>query len=174
MDKKNKHNAKPLTRYYGNDTNGNIPYFIERADLYISQHIGQEVTIKAIREYAYSNKSGGGLGNYIVRKALERYNYDLRFNGNTRIFTPIERTHTIPLDVAFANGHPPIGRNGRVASYDNQANDNSSHSVLWRRMLCDYAPYRECIVESKDDAIAWNEAHTGKNTTSDRLDWDLF
>jgi len=164
------HNTKALTREY---LDGNAPYYIEKADLYLSEHIGQEVTIKEIRTAAYSAKSGGGLGNYIVRKALERYQCDLRYEGNTRIFTPIRRTHSIPLNFAFANGQRPISRNGRAA-YNNKANENPPHTILWRRLMSDFAPYRDCITKTREEAIAWNEAHIGKNTTSDRYDWDLF
>lgn len=165
------HNTKALTREY---LDGNAPYYIEKADLYLSEHIGQNVTIKEIRTAAYSAKSGGGLGNYIVRKALERYQCDLQYNGNTRIFTPKKRICPIPLNVEFANGQPPIGRNGRVTPYNHQTNDNPSHDVLWRWLMSDFAPYKDCIVKTRDEAIAWNEENIGKNTTSDIDDWDLF
>lgn len=163
--------SKPLTRVY---TDGNAQYYIEKADLYLSQHIGEDVTIKDVRSAAYSAKSGGGLGNYIVRKALERYDCNLRFNGNTRIFTPIERTYPSPINMELATGEPPVMRNGRKASFDNVRGENPSHDVLWRRMMRDYAPYRDCITETREEAIAWNDAHIGKNTTSDFDNWDLF
>jgi len=151
--------GKALTKTYNN---GNTRYRIERADLFLSQHIGEWVTIKEIRTFACSEKISGGIGNYVVRQALQRYDYELRFEKNTRHYKPKERIKPEPIREDFALGEPPVGRNGRATKSEDD--DSTPHEVLWRRLICSLGcQYRDCITATREEAIAWNEANIGKN-----------
>ena len=135
----------------------NTQYRVERADYYISQHLGERLDKRAICEYVWGTrpKVVSGVQHYAIVQALHRYekhyDYDEQHVNIRRHVADRRLPGIAPIDMELVNGGAPSLRN---ATKNRKAwNEQEAWDELWDGCH----GWRECLTDTVEEAIEGNE-----------------